>query len=115
MAVSGEMAPHPYHQLGTSLGSTEGVVDTTGEVYQETKDDADYLNNNQVRYRLKGTKSSGNLVSKICVTSLNDDKAVCSASFNSSSLLPPECRLLKRERGCQVSPPFLDLIPPAAL
>ena len=115
MAVSGEMAPHPYHQLGTSLGGAEGVVDTTGEVHQEAKEDADCLNNNHIRNRLKGTKSSGNLVSKIGVISLNDDKAVCSASFNLSSLLPPKCRLLKRERGCQVSPPFLDLLPPAAL
>ena len=94
LAVSGEMAPHPYHQLGTSLGSTEGVVDTTGEVHQEAKEDADCLNNNSIRNRLKGTTFSGNLVSKICVSSLNDDKAACSASSNLSSLLPTECRLL---------------------
>ena len=90
MAVLGEMAPHPYHHLDTATSSTDRL-DTAGDILEKGEEEADCLNNNQVRHRSKVT----NIVSNICVTSLADhDQVSCSADSKLSPLLPPECRYL---------------------
>jgi hypothetical protein len=85
------MTPHPYQQLDTSFSSTEGG-DTTGDIHKVETEDADCLNNNQVRNRTKRTKSPGNILSNICVTSLKNDPDLRYSKL--SSTLPPECRFL---------------------
>ena len=88
--VVSEMAPHPY----TQFSSKEG--DTIAWDTQENKEDqADCLNNNQIRNRSKGINPAKNILPNIYNKYLQDADFVSPLPNTMlSSSLPEECRLL---------------------